>query len=311
VTAACAALAVVQALGAPLVAAPSADGTAPTTTAPTAQLTTTAPTAQPTTTAPTAQPTTTAPTTSTDESARPDRYSYAIGDGADRTVVYVHEADRPGPTVVVVGGQHGNEPAGYLAARDVADWSVERGTLVVVPQANPRAIRAGTRFVDGRDLNRQYPVGAEPTSAQARAIWGVVLRHDANAVIDLHSSRGTYHVDGVGQAVFPTVTGDAVAHADTAVERVNRRYGLEGDLAFRRGNVMDRSGTKLARKVAGDLNEPAYIVETTRRDTDLEARVAWTKAVTWELLRAHGLVSGESPVDRHSHAGDAGHRREV
>jgi hypothetical protein len=221
-----------------------------------------------------------------------NRDAYTVREGANETPVYVSDSGRPGPTVVVVGGQHGNEPAGTLAARAVADWAVDRGTLVVVPEANPRGVRNGTRKVDGRDLNAQFPVGDRPTSAQARALWRVVERHDADAVIDLHSSDGIYGVDGgVGQAIFPTVTGHAVEHADAAIVRVNREYDLTGNRSFRRGNVMGRSGLTLTRKVAGDQNESAYVVETTKRNTSRAQRVAWTKTVTRELLRRHGLVT--------------------
>lgn len=226
------------------------------------------------------------------------RYSYALREGANETAVYVYDSGRPGPSVVVVGGQHGNEPAGYLAAEDVADWEVDRGVLVVVPRANPRGVRNRTRKVDGRDLNAQFPAGERPTSAQARAVWRVVERHDADVVVDLHSSEGIYGVDGgVGQAVFPTVTGAAVKHAESAIARVNRRYGLDGNRSFRRGNVMGRSGQSLTRKVAGDLNETAYVVETTKQNTELRTRVRWTKAMIWELLRLHGLASGERRDD--------------
>lgn len=227
------------------------------------------------------------------------RHRYALREGANETTVHVYDSGRPGPTVVVVGGQHGNELAGYRTADDVANWTVERGVLVVVPRANPRGVANGTRKVDGRDLNAQFPVGEPPTSAQARAVWGVLERHDADVVVDLHSSDGIYGVDGgVGQAVFPTVTGDAVEHAETAIARVNREHDLEGNRSFRRGNVMGRSGQSLTRKVAGDLNESAYVVETTKQNTTLRTRETWTKAMVWELLTLHGLVSGDEPSRR-------------
>ncbi|QLG26659.1 succinylglutamate desuccinylase/aspartoacylase family protein [Halorarum halophilum] len=223
-------------------------------------------------------------------------YRYTAGEGATALSVTVVEAERPGPTVVVVGGQHGNEQSGYRSAHRIENWDVERGTLVVIPEANPRAIANGTRKVEGRDLNAQFPVGERPTSEQARVVWGVVERHDADVVVDLHSSSGIYGVDGgVGQAVFPTVTGPAKGNAEAATRRVNDEFGLTGNHSFKRGNVMGRSGMSLTRKVAGDLNESAYVVETTKRGTDLEIRVEWTTAVTWELLRLHGLVEGERP----------------
>lgn len=220
-------------------------------------------------------------------------YQYTVRDGANASTVHVVDSGRPGPTIAVVGGQHGNEPAGSAAAAATTSWHLDRGVLVVVPRANPRALRNGTRKVDGRDLNAQFPVGERPTSAQARSLWRVLVRHEVDVVVDLHSSEGIYGVDGgVGQAVFPTVTGDAVAHADRAVARTNREFGLEGNRSFRRGNAMGRSGKSLTRKVAGDLNETAYVVETTKRGTDEQTRVEWTTAVTWEVLRLHGVVSG-------------------
>lgn len=257
----------------------------------TTHTTTPTPTPTGTTTEPTRTPAATT-TTATDDR----RNRYTIREGANATTVHVTDSGRPGPTVVVVGGQHGNEQAGAAAARDIATWTVERGTLVVVPEANPRALDNRTREVDDRDLNAQFPVGDRPTSRQARAIWSVLVRHDADVVVDLHSSDGIYGVDGVGQAVFPTVTGEAVSHSETAIARVNDQYGFEGNRSFRRGNAMGRSGKTLTRKVAGDLNETAYIVETTKQNTTRRTRVEWTKSITWELLRLHGVVSGERPA---------------
>ena len=58
---------------------------------------------------------------------------------------YVYESGLPGPTVVVTGGIHGNEPAGARAARQIADWTVSRGRLVVLPRCNEPALEARTR----------------------------------------------------------------------------------------------------------------------------------------------------------------------
>ena len=37
-----------------------------------------------------------------------------------------------GPTILILGGMHGNEPAGPAAADAISSWSVKRGRLVVV-----------------------------------------------------------------------------------------------------------------------------------------------------------------------------------
>jgi len=70
-----------------------------------------------------------------------------------------HGGGRPGPTVVVTGGVHGNEPAGCEALlRVLAQLERERlplrGELWAVA-GNLRALAAGRRYID-RDLNRRW-----------------------------------------------------------------------------------------------------------------------------------------------------------
>jgi succinylglutamate desuccinylase len=65
----------------------------------------------------------------------------------------------PGPTLLVVGGMHGNEPAGIVAARRVLDRLRRlegpfRGDLVALV-GNTRALDRGVRYID-KDLNRQW-----------------------------------------------------------------------------------------------------------------------------------------------------------
>jgi predicted deacylase len=73
----------------------------------------------------------------------------------------------PGPTLIIVGGMHGNEPAGLAAARAVLD-ALPAGAVtgeVVVLVGNRRAVAAGRRYL-GRDLNRMWTT---EQIAQARA----------------------------------------------------------------------------------------------------------------------------------------------
>ncbi len=74
-------------------------------------------------------------------------------------VLGVHGGTTPGPTLMVCGGIHGNEPAGALAAQRVlaalADHGVAvRGSLVAIA-GNLEALSADRRFVE-HDLNRAW-----------------------------------------------------------------------------------------------------------------------------------------------------------
>jgi hypothetical protein len=64
-----------------------------------------------------------------------------------------------GPTLIVVAGMHGNEPAGLIASGRAVEavtraGGLARGELVVLA-GNRRALARGVRFVQ-RDLNRQW-----------------------------------------------------------------------------------------------------------------------------------------------------------
>lgn len=68
-----------------------------------------------------------------------------------------HQGDLPGPTLLVVGGIHGNEPSGLMATERVLRWlgrtrPAFRGRLVGVA-GNLAALARGERFVE-EDLNR-------------------------------------------------------------------------------------------------------------------------------------------------------------
>ncbi|WP_265110945.1 PKD domain-containing protein [Halosolutus halophilus] len=221
------------------------------------------------------------------------RDSFVVREGTDQeTTAYVTTADADGPTVVVVGGLHGNEIAGYVAAGEIADWPIDAGRLVTIPEANAVAIDRGTRTDDeGVDLNRQFPEGSEPAMDLARAIWGVLTEYDADVVVDLHESTGIYAgdpVDGVGQAIFHS-EGDAVAEtAADAIDYTNRNYVDDPALSFQRGPFSGPDSEPnglLVHKAARDLGADSYLVETLSTDVDLGTRVQWHSVITERLVR--------------------------
>jgi len=78
------------------------------------------------------------------------------------TEVYVHDSGVAGPVVMIVGGVHGNEPAGANAAEVIRRYPITKGKLVVIPRANVTALAADKRLIPDLDtnlgnLNRNYP----------------------------------------------------------------------------------------------------------------------------------------------------------
>jgi uncharacterized protein len=100
-----------------------------------------------------------------------------------------------GPKLIVLGAVHGNETAGtrgilrVLAELDGRRWRVERGSLTLVPVANPLAYDQGTRSGE-RNLNRRLlptdtPRAYEDHIANTLCPW--LGAHDV--LLDLHSFR--------------------------------------------------------------------------------------------------------------------------
>ncbi|TXH40120.1 MAG: DUF2817 domain-containing protein [Burkholderiaceae bacterium] len=110
-------------------------------------------------------------------------------------IIWTHLAERdPGraPWVLVVAGQHGDEPSGPLAARcwmrqtqaERPSWWA-RFNVAVIPWLNPDGAASGLRAnAQGVDLNRDHLRLASPET-RALARW-VAMRPHLLAVLDLH-----------------------------------------------------------------------------------------------------------------------------
>jgi len=108
------------------------------------------------------------------------------------TPVTIRSTGTAGPVLMVLGGVHGNEPGGWLAAERIAEWAPEVGVLAVLPRANRLAINGFLRMSDGEgDLNRQYPgdpASEDPMSRLAAEVTSLARELRADVVMDLHES---------------------------------------------------------------------------------------------------------------------------
>ncbi|HEX9998630.1 MAG TPA: succinylglutamate desuccinylase/aspartoacylase family protein [Abditibacterium sp.] len=112
-----------------------------------------------------------------------------------QTPVFIKTGAEVGPTIVVIGGLHGDEPAGYLAARKLKNWKITRGKLVLVPDAHIETIRRGMRGYP-RNMNRLFPGKANGDAMEKLAfeIWQLIKTSKPDLVLTLHESRG-FHAD--------------------------------------------------------------------------------------------------------------------
>lgn len=118
-----------------------------------------------------------------------------IATADERAGVTVHtlHGRADGPNVLVLGGVHGNEIGGIVAAGmlTAALRELRAGTLRVVPVAHEAAHRAFSRTgpVDGGNLARSFPGRADGTPTQRiAALIADELIDGADVLIDLHTS---------------------------------------------------------------------------------------------------------------------------
>lgn len=111
-----------------------------------------------------------------------------------RLPVCVITGQKPGKTVVVIGGTHGDEYEGPVAAkRIIHDLSPEHisGRVIVIPVLNVPAFQHAQREspLDGGNMNRAFPGDAQGTITyrMARFMTDEVLKR-ADVVLDLHAA---------------------------------------------------------------------------------------------------------------------------
>ena len=73
---------------------------------------------------------------------------------------FVYDGPKTGKTVIILGGIHGNEPAGSVAIEQLmSKIKIKSGRLILVPYVNYCALQLNKRYVDYfGDMNRQFPV---------------------------------------------------------------------------------------------------------------------------------------------------------
>lgn len=114
--------------------------------------------------------------------------------GFDR---YRRDSGVPGPRVVVLGGVHGDETEGMLAAGRLSalPLTLRRGILDVVPVCHEVAAEADHRTspLDGENLARVFP-GAADGSHTERIAWQLTTEvlTGADLLVDLHTSGQHY-----------------------------------------------------------------------------------------------------------------------
>jgi predicted deacylase len=106
--------------------------------------------------------------------------------------VIIERSKKPGPTVLITAGIHGDEINGVEIVRQIIAKGInkpKRGTIICIPVINVFGfIHMDREFPDGRDLNRVFPGGKSGSLASrvAHKLITEIVPH-ADLIMDFHT----------------------------------------------------------------------------------------------------------------------------
>lgn len=208
------------------------------------------------------------------------------------TKLYIIDSGIKGPVVMIIGGVHGNEPAGYKAAAKVKNYNLKKGKLLVLPEANKLAIEAGRRYASGEsDLNRLFPQSksAPPKNFLAKDIYNIIKDNNVDWLMDMHEGFDYYKntaTNSVGQTIIYYPANNAISTVEDIVKHLNNdipkslhkftilRYPVQGSVA---------------RSSAEFLGVKSFIFETSMKQT-LATRISLQEKAAQKLLSNLGML---------------------
>lgn len=157
-------------------------------------------------------------------------YSHNLGGWANvmlpcTTIAPEGSGHSHGPTVLILGGNHGDEYQGQIAGMKLARTltpEMVNSRIIIIPSLNFPAARAATRLspLDGMNMNRAFPGDPNGTvTSQIAHYLTTVLFPLADVVIDIHSG-------GRSMEFLPC------AHMHVVPDREQRQKMLKAMLAW-------------------------------------------------------------------------------
>ena len=162
---------------------------------------------------------------------------------------HVYRATEPGPTILLLGGVHGDEINGMEIVRQTIQDGVltklKRGSVIAIPVLNVYGLINFSREVpDGKDVNRSFP-GTSSGSLAARVAFA--LHKHILPLIDLGLD---FHTGGRSNYNYPQIRYTA---GDEAASELAVAFGAPLRIAY-------KPISKSLRKVARDKHQVPVLV---------------------------------------------------
>ena len=206
-----------------------------------------------------------------------------------KSTVYQFIGKRTTPTLTLIAGTHGDEPAGSVFLSNLVRTPPSFcGKLVVIPTVNQCGLWFKTRKVPDIpydwDLNRQYPTRQHPQTPEMIRRY-LHLIATSNLVVDFHEGWGyrAMNTHSKGSGIYSNGFGSSTAIAEQMIQQVNLHIP----------NQNHRFVTETLKAVPGSLRFfctereiPYILVETSGKHEiePLEERLCKLKVIVQTLL---------------------------
>lgn len=130
---------------------------------------------------------------------------------------YYGESTPTNKTILILGGIHGNEPAGsraiiqFMNDINIKKININNNRIILIPYVNYCGLQMNKRFIPFiGDLNRKFPITEDYSQDDLNPIINKILifLKEADFVIDFHEGWGYYreHTGSIGSTITPTST---------------------------------------------------------------------------------------------------------
>jgi len=212
--------------------------------------------------------------------------------------VYRISGEKPGKTIMLIGGIQGDEPGGYLTADLYAAVHLKKGNLIVVPRANFYSILLNQRQGLTGDMNRKFTSNKDSkrtTSLEDEIVY--ILKQliaESDCLLNLHEGAGYYSPTWIDDDENPMRFGQSIIYdADVfEIPGENRKLHL-GDLA---GKVIEKANSQIDEKRHRfQLNNHDTLSEGSKHKEQRKSATYY--ALTQAHIPAFGLETSKSIKD--------------
>ena len=147
--------------------------------------------------------------------------------------VFEYDSKVKGINLLLIGGTHGNEPAGSVALTKLIDdlrnnnYRLKSGKITIINKPNKLGLLFDNRYLihrfSNRDLNRNYPRNASENPLDPISKKIIKYVNESDWVLDFHEGWGFIYEEkgSMGSGIFPGKTKSSQIMANNILISIN------------------------------------------------------------------------------------------